>query len=79
VAVEGAAAVAGLLADLPKAVLAAVVLTAGHGLLDFPAPLRMWHVSRLDFYAATIALGGVVMLGILHGILLRLVGSSQTL
>ena len=48
----------GLLENLPKAVLAAVVLTAVYGLLDFPALLRMWRVSRLDFYAAAIALGG---------------------
>ena len=39
----------GLLENLPKAVLAAVVLTAVYGLLDFPALLRMWRVSRLDF------------------------------
>src|SRR3974390_1407019 len=37
----------GLLDDLPKAVLAAVVLTAVYGLLDFPALLRMWRVSKI--------------------------------
>ena len=42
----------GLLENLPKAVLAAVVLTAILGLFDFPALLRMWRVSRMDFYAA---------------------------
>ena len=47
----------GLLENLPKAVLAAVVLTAVYGLVDFPALLRMWRVSRMDFYAAAIALG----------------------
>jgi SulP family sulfate permease len=65
----------GLLEDLPKAVLAAVVLTAVYGLLDFPALLRMWRLSHLDFYAATIALGGVLLLGILHGILLAALAS----
>ncbi len=59
-----------LLENLPKAVLAGVVLTAVYGLLDFPALLRMWRVSRLDFLAATTALVGVLFLGILHGILL---------
>src|SRR3954463_12010738 len=59
----------GLLENLPKAVLAAVVLTAIAGLLDFPALHRMWRVSRLDFYAAAIALGAVLLLGILQGIL----------
>ena len=65
----------GLLENLPKAVLAAVVLTAVYGLLDFPALLRMWRVSRLDFYAAAIALGAVLLLGILQGILLAATAS----
>jgi sulfate permease, SulP family len=65
----------GLLENLPKAVLAAVVLTAVSGLLDFPALLRMWRVSRIDFYAAAIALGAVLFLGILQGILLAAVAS----
>ena len=59
-----------LLENLPKVVLAAVVLTAVSGLLDFPALSRMWRVSRLDFYAGAVALGGVLLLGILQGILL---------
>ena len=65
----------GLLESLPKAVLAAVVLTAVYGLLDFPALLRMWRVSRLDFYAAAIALVAVLLLGILQGILLAALAS----
>jgi MFS superfamily sulfate permease-like transporter len=65
----------GLLENLPKAVLAAVVLTAVAGLIDLPALLRMWRVSRLDFYAAAIALGGVLLLGILQGILLAALAS----
>jgi sulfate permease, SulP family len=65
----------GLLENLPKAVLAAVVLTAVAGLLDFPALLRMWRVSRLDFFAAAIALLAVLLLGILQGILLAALAS----
>jgi SulP family sulfate permease len=65
----------GLLANLPKAVLAAVVLTAVYGLVDFPAMLRMWRISRMDFYAAAIALGAVLLLGILQGILLAALAS----
>jgi sulfate permease, SulP family len=65
----------GLLENLPKAVLAAVVLTAVYGLLDFPALVRMWRVSRLDFLAATIALVAVLLLGILQGILLAALAS----
>ena len=69
----------GLLENLPKAVLAAVVLTAVYGLLDFPALLRMWRVSRLDFYAAAIALGAVLLFGILNGILLAALASISLL
>jgi len=60
----------GFLENLPKAVLAAVVLTAILGLFDFRALFYMWRVSRLDFYAAAVALVGVLLLGILQGILL---------
>src|SRR5262245_8722328 len=65
----------GLLANLPKAVLAAVVLTAVYGLIDVPAMLRMWRISRMDFYAAAIALAAVLLLGILQGILLAALAS----
>jgi high affinity sulfate transporter 1 len=58
-----------LLQNLPKAVLAAVVLTAVAGLIDVPALMRMWRVSRIDFLAAVIALVAVLLLGILDGIL----------
>jgi SulP family sulfate permease len=66
---------AGFLENLPKAVLAAIVLTAVYGLLDFPALLRMSRVSRLDFLAAALALVGVLLLGILQGILLAALAS----
>src|SRR5262249_38433709 len=62
-------------ATRPKAVLAAVVVTAVAGLLCFPGLLRMWRVSRLDFYAAAIALVGVLLLGILQGIPLAALAS----
>jgi sulfate permease, SulP family len=69
----------GLLENLPKAVLAAVVLTAILGLFDFSALFRMWRVSRLDFHAAAIALLAVLLLGILHGILLAALASALML
>jgi high affinity sulfate transporter 1 len=65
----------GFLENLPKAVLAAVVLTAILGLFDFPALFHMWRLSRLDFYAAAIALVAVLLLGILQGILLAALAS----
>ncbi len=65
----------GVLENLPKAVLAAVVLSAIAGLIDLPAIRHMWRVSRLDLYAAVIALAGVLLLGILQGILLAALAS----
>lgn len=65
----------GLLSNLPKAVLAAIVVTAVLGLIDVPTLLRMWRVSKVDFYAASIALGAVLALGILQGILLAALAS----
>jgi len=61
---------AGLLTNLPKAVLAAIVLTAVYRLVDIRALVRMWRISRIDFWAATIALAAVLLLGILQGVLL---------
>ena len=52
-----------------------MVLIAVSGFFDFPALLHMWRASRLDFYAAMIALGAVLLLGILQGILLAAVAS----
>jgi sulfate permease, SulP family len=60
----------GLLANLPKAVLAAVVLIAVRGLIDVGALAHMRRVSRPDFINGLVALVGVLVLGILQGILL---------
>jgi SulP family sulfate permease len=60
----------GLLANLPKAVLAAVVLLAVSGLIDVRALVHMWRASRIDFLSALAALIGVLLLGVLQGILL---------
>jgi len=65
----------GLLTNLPKAVLAAVVFAAVYRLVDIRAMMRMWQVSRIDFYAAAIALVSVLLLGILQGILLASIAS----
>jgi SulP family sulfate permease len=65
----------GLLTNLPKAVLAAIVFAAVYRLVDVRALLRMWQVSRIDFYAAAIALVAVLLLGILQGVLLASIAS----
>ena len=64
-----------LLVSLPKAVLAAVVLTAVAGLIDVKEMVRLWRVSRIDFAVAAVALTGVLLLGILQGILLAALAS----
>jgi high affinity sulfate transporter 1 len=65
----------GLLTNLPKAVLAAIVFTAVYKLVDVAALVRMWRISRIDFYAAAIALVSVLLLGLLQGILLAALAS----
>jgi high affinity sulfate transporter 1 len=64
-----------LLTNLPRAVLAGVVIAAVYRLVDVRALLRMWEVSRIDFYAAAIALVSVLLLGILQGVLLAALAS----
>jgi MFS superfamily sulfate permease-like transporter len=65
----------GLLTNLPKTVLAAIVFSAVYKLVDIPALARMWRISRIDFYAAVIALVSVLFLGILQGVLLAAAAS----
>jgi MFS superfamily sulfate permease-like transporter len=65
----------GLLRDLPKAVLAAIVLMAVTGLINVRELQRVWRVSRLEFQVAMVALVGVLLLGILKGVLLAAVAS----
>jgi anti-anti-sigma factor len=65
----------GLLRDLPKAVLAAIVLMAVTGLINIGELRRVWRVSRLEFQVAMVALIGVLLLGILKGVLLAAVAS----
>ena len=64
-----------VLTNLPKAVLAGIVLIAVYRLVDVRALLWMWRVSRIDFYAAAIALVSVLLLGILQGVLLAAIAS----
>ncbi len=65
----------GLLANLPKAVLAAIVLLAVSGLIDLRGIAQLRRVSRLEFRVAMIALVAVLLLGILKGVLVAVVAS----
>lgn len=63
---------AGLLASLPRAVLAAIVIHAVWGLVSVSAFRRYAAVRRNDFLAAVVAFLGVLVLGPLNGLLLAI-------
>jgi sulfate permease, SulP family len=65
----------GLIATLPKAVLAAIVLVAVTGLIDLSAIARLRRVSRFEFRVAMVALASVLAFGILNGILIAAAAS----
>jgi high affinity sulfate transporter 1 len=65
----------GFLKNLPKAVLAAIVLVAITGLINFREIVRLWRVSRLEFTVAAVALVGVLLLGILKGVVVAAIAS----
>ncbi len=60
---------AGLLSPLPKAVLAAIVVHAVWGLMDVASLRRFAWIRRNDIVAATAALVGVLVFGVLYGLL----------
>jgi SulP family sulfate permease len=59
----------GLVQNLPKAVLAAIVLVAVKGLIDVREMARLRHVSRFEFNVAMVAFGAVLLEGVLRGVL----------
>jgi SulP family sulfate permease len=64
-----------LIATLPKAVLAAIVLVAVTGLVDLRAIAMLRRVSRLEFRVAMVALASVLSFGILNGVLIAAAAS----
>jgi len=64
-----------LLRNLPDVALAAVVLVAVRGLIDLRSLRRLWRVSRTEFAVSMVALGGVLVLGILKGVLVAVIVS----
>lgn len=67
--------IAPLLADLPKAVLSAIVVVAVSRLMDFDALRRYARVRRNDIAAAVVAAFGVLWFGPLNGLLLAIAQS----
>lgn len=63
----------GLLAALPMAALAAVVIAAAIGIADPGAFLRLWRVRPGELFLALAAFLGVVVLGVIEGIFLAVV------
>lgn len=69
----------GLLRDLPKPVLAALVLIAVLGLFKVEAFVHLWRFSRTEFAVALVALLGVLGSGLLRGVLIGAVLSILVL
>ena len=65
----------GLLRNLPDAVLAAIVLVAVAGFVKINDFKRLWHISRLEFNVAMVAIVGVLLLGILKGVAVSAIAS----
>jgi len=58
----------GPIADLPKAVLAAVIVGAAIGLIDVPAWRALWTTDRVELTIAAVTTGGVIVVGVLEAI-----------
>ncbi|RRJ33999.1 SulP family inorganic anion transporter [Halocatena pleomorpha] len=54
--------------NLPKTILAAIVIVAVTDLIDVSALQRLYRVDILEFTTAIAALGGVLVFGILYGL-----------
>jgi anti-anti-sigma factor len=69
-----------LFADLPEAVLGAIVIEAViFGLMDVKALQRIYRLNRTEFWVGTIALLGVLTFGTLQGVLIGLLLSMLVL
>ncbi len=63
-----------LFSDLPKPVLAAIIIDAVvFGMMDVAEMFRLWRVARVDFWIATAALLGVLTAGVLAGVVIGIV------
>ena len=60
-----------LFSDLPKAVLAALIIEAVvMGMMDVPEMRRLYRVARVDFWIAVAAILGVLSSGVLAGVMI---------
>ena len=58
----------GPIADLPKAVLGAVIVGACIGLVDIPAWRELWANDRVELTIAAVTTAGVVIVGVLEAV-----------
>jgi high affinity sulfate transporter 1 len=69
-----------LFSDLPKAVLAAIIIEAVvMGMMDVPEMRRLYRVNRPDFWIAIAAILGVLGAGVLAGVVIGVVLSLGAL
>jgi len=69
-----------LFSDLPKPVLAALIVDAVvFGMMDVPEMRRLWRVKRVDFWIAVAAIVGVLSAGVLAGVVIGVVLSMAWL
>jgi sulfate permease, SulP family len=59
----------GPIADLPKAVLGAVIVSAAVGLVEPAAWRRLWDTDRVELAIAAVTTAGVVAVGVLEAII----------
>ena len=63
-----------LFSELPKAVLAAIIIDAVvFGMIDVPELRRLYRVTRFDFWIAVAAILGVLSAGVLAGVVIGVV------
>jgi high affinity sulfate transporter 1 len=64
-----------LLAYLPHAALGAVLASAAIDLFDLKALRRIWHINRVEFASAVLALLGVIVFGVLQGVIVAIIAT----
>jgi len=62
--------IAGMFKNLPDTILAAVLIHAVSGMIDFSKLRRLWRAHLGEFWLATGALAGVVIIDVLPGVLI---------
>jgi SulP family sulfate permease len=67
-------ALAPLFSELPKPVLAAIIIDAVvFGMMDVGEMRRLWRVKRVDFWIAVLAIIGVLSAGVLAGVVIGII------